>query len=50
MDISVFRTKYVSGIDDGVEDKLQGGNGDDLFYLDGSARIIDSAGDRDPLT
>ena len=45
-----FADKYDSGADDLVEDKLQGGNGDDVFFSDGTARIVDSAGDRETTT
>ncbi len=45
-----FANKYDSGADDGVEDKLQGGSDDDVFFSDGSARVIDSAFDRDLTT
>ncbi len=45
-----FADKYDSGGDDLVEDKLQGGSDDDVFFSDGSARIIDSAFDRETTT
>ena len=50
MVFQTFADKYDSGADDLVEDKLQGGNGDDVFFSDGTARIVDSAGDRDITT
>ena len=42
-----FDAKYDSTADDGVEDTLQGGHDDDVFITDGSAKVVDSAFDRE---
>ncbi|HUE69344.1 MAG TPA: calcium-binding protein [Pirellulaceae bacterium] len=50
LSFEAFANKYDSGPDDGVEDKLQGGQGDDVFFSDGTAKIIDSADDQELTT
>lgn len=42
-----FDAKYDSTADDGVEDTLQGGHDDDAFITDGTAKVVDSAFDRE---
>jgi Ca2+-binding RTX toxin-like protein len=50
LSFAAFDAKYDSTADDGVEDKLQGGQGDDMFITDGSATIVDTPFDQEVST